>query len=259
MKHKTLKEFLTGLALFGGFMFCMYGAGQVQAAPIAGASAALAEQLEETDNMIYVGVMYASKVMNVREHPSTDSDIVCTLSEYEPIKVWAIGNSEWYRTKSGYYVYRDLLITESEVPDSTLYDGLWSTFKSYTDYRALTATGSPQFALQQRAYTGNYGIRMVDDRYCVAVGSGITTDIGRKIDVILYDGTVIPCVVCDQKSDRHTDASHIYTTITGTRCATEFYVETGVLYPDARNMGDLSEIPGWDSGVVAIRVWNDFV
>ena len=46
-----------------------------------------------------------------------------------------------------------------------------NSFKAYMSYTAITNTSSPQYKLQQQAYTGNYGIRMVDDRYCIAVGS----------------------------------------------------------------------------------------
>ena len=253
---QTIKEILTIIFGFFAFGLLFTGIGKIeaQAAAVAGASSVLMEQLEEIENTEHIGVMYASTRVNVREHPDTDSDIICVLDEYEAIDVWNIGNSEWYQTKSGYYIYKSLLV--SDIPSYSLYSGLWSTFKSYTDYRLITAIDTPQYALQQKqAYTGDYGIRMVDGRYCVALASNFGCEIGRKFDAILENGTIIPCVMSDQKDDIDTDG--IYTLNNG--CATEFYVDSNILYHPAKHAGDLSEIPGWSSPVVAIRVWDDYV
>lgn len=66
-------------------------------------------------------------------------------------------------------------------------------FKSYMDYRTITSTGSKQFQLQNLyANTGDYGIRMVDDRFCIAVGTHFDAQIGQYLDLILENGSVIP-------------------------------------------------------------------
>lgn len=48
----------------------------------------------------------------------------------------------------------------------------------------------------------------------IATGSGVSHDIGRYIDIVLENGTVIPCVIGDAKDDAHTDQEfHIMTKI----------------------------------------------
>ena len=80
-------------------------------------------------------------------------------------------------------------------------------FKSFMDYRTITDKTSKQFDMQDNeAYTDvNTGLRMVNDRYCIAVGSFYTKTIGKKIDVVLENGTIIPCIFAEAKSDEHTD------------------------------------------------------
>ena len=227
---------------------------EVSGQAVAGVSEALMEEVEiaETDPWEKVGILYSTGKVNVRTQPDTDSEVYCTLNEYEPVKVYEREGSDWYKTKAGHYIYGELLT--DEIPNYRVYE-LYSGFKSYTDYRALTAVDCPQWRLQQIAYTGDYGIRQVDGRYCVALGSRFRTQIGQKFDVVLADGTKIPCVMADQKSDRHTDPTHTYSLSCG--CATEFYVDTGSLYSEARTSGDLSAI--WAEAVTGIVVYDEFV
>ena len=86
--------------------------------------------------------------------------------------------------------------------------------KSYEDWRCITNTDSPHYALQQQAYTGDYGIRMIGDRYCVAVGQAFCTKIGTKIDFIVQheDGSKskIKCILGDCKANCDTDGTNIY-------------------------------------------------
>ena len=79
-------------------------------------------------------------------------------------------------------------------------------------YKCITSTSSPQYKLQKnKAYTGKYGIRQVDGRYCVAIGSHFTSKIGILFDLILENGIVIPCILSDQKADEDTDSRNIVT------------------------------------------------
>ena len=100
-------------------------------------------------------------------------------------------------------------VFERPEPIPEPFSGQWS-FKSYESYKSITNTSSPQYALQQEAYTGDYGIRMVDGRYCVAMGSYWATEIGTKMDVTLETGEVIPVILGDNKQDIHTDSTHKY-------------------------------------------------
>ena len=127
-----------------------------------------------------------------------------------------------------------------------------SGFKCYTHYKAITRKSSLQYKLQtEHAYTGDFGIRMVDGRFCVAVGTAVTTKMGQYIDVVLENGTVIPCIAADQKADQHTKADRITTASNG--CVCEFYL--GEVLPEIKACGDVSKAcPEWESPVCEFRV-----
>lgn len=131
-----------------------------------------------------------------------------------------------------------------------------SGFKSFMDYRTITNTESQQYKLQQHyAYTGEYGIRMADSRYIVAIGTYFTPDIGQYFDIILENGTVIPCILGDQKADADTDSNNIITKHNG--CMSEFIVDSYALNKDVKFYGDMSYcLKDWNSPIKTIKVYN---
>ena len=131
-----------------------------------------------------------------------------------------------------------------------------SGFKSFMDYRTITNTESQQYKLQQHyAYTGEYGIRMADSRYIVAIGTYFTSNIGQYFDIILENDTVIPCILGDQKADVDTDSNNIITKHNG--CMSEFIVDSDMLNDDVKFYGDMSYCSkDWDSPIKTIKVYN---
>ena len=127
-------------------------------------------------------------------------------------------------------------------------------FKCYTRYWAITTVTSLQYKLQHEyAYTGTYGIRMVNGRFCIAVGTAVTKNMGQYIDVILENGTLIPCIVTDQKADKDTAADRI--TTAHNKCVCEFYL--GYVLPEIEYCGDVSKAcPEWESPVCEFRVYD---
>lgn len=105
-----------------------------------------------------------------------------------------------------------------------------SNFKAYMGYDAVTCVSSPQYQLlnSESAYTdANTGIRMVDNRYCVALGSYYASTIGQKVDLYLETGVVIPCILGDCKADCHTNwDTHQYCNSNGS--VAEFIVDYSV-------------------------------
>ena len=126
--------------------------------------------------------------------------------------------------------------------------------KSYMDYRTITSRNSPQYKLQHYyATTDVTGVRVVDGRYCVALGSYYTHDVGRYVDVVLYNGTVLPCIVGDCKANRDT----LYNNSVGANGGVcEFIVHTQSLPRMVKRMGDCSYIDGWNAKVKEIRILN---
>ena len=130
-------------------------------------------------------------------------------------------------------------------------------FKSYMDYRTITDKTSTQYKLQNEyAYTDKEsGIRMVGDRYCIALGSYFTTDIGQYVDIILGNGTIIPCILADQKDDKHTDDMNAVTV--DSDCISEFIVDSNVLPDMVRLYGDVSRYDeSWEARVTQVQVYD---
>lgn len=129
-----------------------------------------------------------------------------------------------------------------------------SSFKSWMSYTAVTDGASPQYKLLRgsSAYTGEYGIRMVDGRYCVAVGSHYASTIGTKIDIVLESGTILPCILGDQKADKDTDSLNRYHTNDGSYV--EVIVDNNEINSLAKQMGNFDYVKKFNGRISEIRV-----
>ena len=204
------------------------------------------EKLEE-----YVDVWVTTN-LNIRKEPDTKSKIKGIYSYGQKITVTYI-NDEWAKIKeSQYYVSRKYLI-EEEITYSTYDVPSNNSIKSYMDYGKITLKSSNQYKLQESAYTGNYGIRMVNGRYCIAVGSYYTTKIGTYLDVVLENGEVIRGILAECKADRDTDSTN---RIHSDGSAIEFVVDEQSLNSTARKYGDVSKVNNWDSKVDYIKIYD---
>lgn len=131
----------------------------------------------------------------------------------------------------------------------------YSEFKAYMGYQAVTSTTSPQYKLLrgENAYTDEQGLRMVDGRYCIAMGSGFTNKIGTKIDLELTNGVIIPCILGDQKSDRHTKDGHMRCISNGS--VAEFIIDDNEFYKHKDGSGTVNfAYKGWDAKLKKVTV-----
>ena len=72
---------------------------------------------------------------------------------------------------------------------------------------------------------------------------------------MLENGTVIPCIISDEKDPYDTDEDNIFTSDNG--CCTEFVVDTDVLNSRASMMGDISYCDeNWMSPVEKIKIYD---
>ena len=137
---------------------------------------------------------------------------------------------------------------------SIITDVPYNRIKSYMSYKNITSRSSDQYKLQQMAYTGTYGIRQINGRFCVAVGSAYTTQIGQYIDLVLEDGTIIPCILGDCKADEHTDSRNI---LTSDGSLAEFVVDVPSLSKTVRYTGDISTAcDDWESMITRIIIYD---
>ena len=182
--------------------------------------------------------------ITIEIEPETDEKIGIDLEE--PININEITD------KYKYFKPRDIN-TEISVYEIPNYRG----FKAYMSY-ALFSHSSDQYLVQELAATNSDGLRVVDDRYCIAIGTHFDTEIGQYIDLILENGTVISCIVGDKKAPQHTDPSNIFSL--GSGCASEFIVDTSAIHQEVKQRGDVSlNKPEWESPVVEIRVYENNV
>lgn len=187
----------------------------------------------------------------VKDKKSMDSENIDFLITNKKIYYTKVDDS-WGKLPNGGYIKLDSISDEKvswsyQVPE-------YSGKKSWMGYN-LFGNGTNQYTLQQMAETDENGLRKVDGRYCVAVGSHFRTSIGQKFDLILENNVVIPCVMGDQKADCHTDASNIFTQ---NGCCSEFLVDSKVLNNSAKTSGDISSINNsWDSPVALVIVYDE--
>lgn len=116
-------------------------------------------------------------------------------------------------------------------------------YEEYTGRKALEAYQKIQSyvpgALENMAVTDVEGFRRIDNRYLVAVGTYFSTTMGQYFDLVLENGTVIPCIVGDQKSDFDTDEKfHAFSK--GSKECSEFIVNTGAVPYEVLYHGDAS-------------------
>lgn len=148
-----------------------------------------------------------------------------------------------------------LLSVGRETEAATRYDTPTnSEFKAYMDYRAITSKNSKQWKLQQQATTDENGLRVLDGRYLVAIGSGFNAPVGTYIDVYLVNGNILNCIVGEWKQDRHTDAKNMQAPNGN---IVEFIVDKSALESHVRTGGTISKIDGFESGVKYIVVFDE--
>ncbi len=208
------------------------------------------------DQVTAVGYIETAKGATVYSEAKKSSSTVGTISFNTQVTYTAVSSKWSYVTSDGVEGY---VLTSTISGDAISYNKVkirkTSGFKSYMSYKAIKNKSSDQYKLQKKASTGTYGIRMVNGRYCIAVGTGVGAKIGQYVDVVLRNGTVIKCIVGDYKANSITDKKNLVTKSNG--CVTEFIVSKSKLKSAAKTSGDISSCcSAWDSPVAYIKVYN---
>lgn len=195
--------------------------------------------------------MYVKKNVAVRQKPSSKAKKIGVA--YTLDKVTALETQKGW-TKIKYenqlrYVRRSCLTTKK--PKYVIKSVPGNSFKSYESYRKLHYK---QGRLQRKAYTDKNGLRKVDNRYCIAMGSYYSTQIGCKIDLVMTNGQVIKCILADMKSDRHTDKLHRRHRVDGS--VVEFVVDSRKLTRKVKRYGDVSKISQFKRSVHKVKVYK---
>lgn len=196
--------------------------------------------------------------LRIRERPDINSNTIDYLYWGNEIK-YSIYNDDWVviQRNDDKYLYLSKQYVVDKMPEYKSKSAEGDKRKTFMDYRTITDKGSPQYRLQKNcAYTDtSTGIRMVDGRYCIALGSYYTHKVGRYVDLVLENGTVLKCILGDRKADKDTLNDH---SIHTDGSISEFIVDENYVPILARQMGDMSyAVDGWLSKVVEVRIYED--
>ena len=124
--------------------------------------------------------------------------------------------------------------------------------KTYEYASALNSDGSKQKELQRSEDTtsNEYGLRVHDGRYCIAVGTKYADTVGEKLNIVLSNGNIIPCIVGDVKAGKDTDSTESYCVHDGS--VVEFIVDKHIFKKVCDNSGTVNFVPGFDGEIEKI-------
>ncbi len=157
------------------------------------------------------------------------------------------------------YEWSEILIEKKryQLPSSYTKDGTtysYEGFKTFEDTNKITFGEAGQ--INRNSTTNELGIQTLNDRYLVAVGTYFNLQIGQYFDLVLENGTVIPCVLGDTKADVDTCNSNIFTV--HSNCMSEFIVQTDALPNEVQQKGDISFAkPEWNSPVKEVITYEN--
>lgn len=211
------------------------------------------EVVREMNN---IGWVSAHSGLSVRKKMSAESKRLSVLTYGTKITYATTDDNKWYaiQTDGGYgYVWAEYISDKDVREAGVSYACYGDRRKSYMSWRTITATYSNQYKLQRYAYTGSNGIRMVNGRYCIAIGQAYGATVGTHVDATLENGKVLPCVVGDAKAYCDTQGGAGWCGADGGYV--EFIVETSALPRSVRRSGSLSSASGLGSPVVRITVY----
>ena len=203
---------------------------------------------------------YAKTTVNIRAKPNTKSKIVGQLYWNDKVQIVKKVNKKWYlvryKKKHRYVCAKYLKKKRSKY--RTYQSPSSNTFKSYEDADCITDSQKiAQGRLKKKYHLDKSGVYIVEDRYCIAVGSYYTKKIGVKIDLVLsHNGRkhTLKCITADSKADKDTIYNH---RIHKDGSVAEFVVNTNSLSKKTRLMGDVSYAGKQFKGsIVKIKIYK---
>lgn len=124
-------------------------------------------------------------------------------------------------------------------------------FKSYMPYTAITNKASKQWKLQQSAYTDANGLRCINGRPMVAVGTGWGLSVGNIALITCDNGNKFEVVIGDIKANIHTLADNKTTLSNNCRC--EFIVDSKRLNSKVKSSGNVAVLQQYSGYVVNVQ------
>lgn len=172
---------------------------------------------------------------------------------------------------SNYIKYYDIIApnksninTKNEVESITKIDYNIPTiadtdFYGYMDYGKITDKTTPQYEMQQSAWTDWQGLRRYNNDYMVAMGSYYSDyEVGSRFEITLENDTVFTVILGDLKDDIHTDNKNMYTPVYDNwqlvkANVIEFIVDENQLSYDVKQLGTISGYEEFNGNIVSIK------
>ena len=132
-------------------------------------------------------------------------------------------------------------------------------FYGYMDYRKITDKTTPQYEMQQSAWTDWQGLRRYNNDYMVAMGSYYSDyEVGSRFEITLENDTVFTVILGDLKDDIHTDKRNMYTPVYQNwqlvkANVIEFIVDENQLSYDVKQLGTISGYEEFNGNIVSIK------
>ena len=123
-------------------------------------------------------------------------------------------------------------------------------FKSYMSYRAITNKSSIQYQLQQQATTDADGIRCINSKPMVAVGTGWGVNVGDTVLIKCENGNSFEAVIGDIKANAHTGSDNKTTLSNGCRC--EFIVDMSALNTTVKSRGNVAVLAKYNGYITEV-------
>lgn len=131
-------------------------------------------------------------------------------------------------------------MSKNQKKETTIVQTTKKDFKSYMPYTAITNRASKQYKLQQKASTDSDGIRCLNSKPMVAVGTGWGLKVGDTALIVCENGNKFEVVIGDIKSNAHTGADNKTTASNGCRC--EFIVDMKSLNTTVKSRGNVAAL-----------------
>lgn len=121
-------------------------------------------------------------------------------------------------------------------------------FKSWMPKSAISKS-SRQGQLLANAVKDENGLYKIDNAYCVAMGT-YYGQVGDKHTIVLDNGNTFDVILCDIKSDKHTDSNNQYTI--SSNCMVEFIVDEMSLNYGIKHSGNVSSLPFFNGRIINV-------
>jgi hypothetical protein len=214
-----------------------------------------ASDVNTTAGILFNKIGYITSMCEMLYTPSIKSRVGNRLKLNAKIR-YADYNKRFKILKSGKQVFfiKSKWISKNRIKTKS-FNVSGDRCKTYESYTAIGTKGrSTQSKLQAKAETRKDGVRVVNDRVCIAVGSHYKANIGQYVDVHLKNGTIIECIVGDWKANCHTINNH---TLGLNHDAIEVIVDVKTLKKTSKVSGDMSDLcKAWDSKVKKIVTYD---